>query len=998
MPKPEAMTLNPIPQEDIDPTSGEASKSLTDLFASHSYLPNYTIISSINATTKNPINMVLSHPLYKMVKPAGESKKTKVLKPERTQFVAFEPDANGSGTFGGVFDIVGKWKLTTTGWVYKKSTKEQLVKSNCLYCPESYVDQTAHQFTTYQAKPADVAKSYNKEFALGQYAPHIGFKYPPTIIDDYSFLLMKKLPGVSLERTILALQEKKLQLSATTLLKITINLLKALDPQIHRNTLPPPAQPGTHIVHDDIKPDNILKDENDEVYYVDFGLAVTNKDKLQSSVGTFLFKDPYVLSHDAAILGSKVTDLGSLARVIAELWGDVSRNLVRSKKEIEFCNQNHILSGLCETVDLHEDLKKKVINLITKMTSYEFADRISREKALAEFEKILAKHLEFEAAEISALINEEEFETLFQDHLLKILHSNQVPDFITQLKEKKHDLNLLYTKLGPNLAKIPVENLKFLKEAGLDFAKIQLDAYHIHNYELGAKELSFFLELGANLEKSSFVDWLSMPIGDKGEADWVNICRVLYAKTPNPQITFNETTPQLDFKALFCKKFLINPANQANDKSTIRLIKRHLELEKNEQASIDRIKEEINNFAADTPLAKAVLASPLLNRASDTLLLMPRPEIETLKNAIIAIDSLANSIRLHLLKCDKQFPNRQHTLKAMKDELTGRHALKDIDWETALLNTTQLQNQLKNIIELDGLSKKVWHQAPDGLRDALISQINSCYSDEQITPEELKQHSVSIVAALPFLKEIDRIVNHTRSVDCAMPVANQLDKEYVAFLNSSRIKDSASFLARAEQFNQAYIDIECVLKTLQYHKNQSKPTATNRSNFYRFLQLEVLSTSATHKCATLIPYLNNIKELIVHETNVRAVLLKYPSSFNFIYSAFIENSTNQELSPLMSKSYQKLKANGPLLAELDGLLQCLDKAGEPHKNKLTDLKKIIWDFLTKEQDSKLTLNKINQVKHQLKSSGWTYTLSFFSATTATGSSNSTNSTAVKELK
>ena len=72
------------------------------------------------------------------------------------------------------------------------------------------------------------------------------------------YIAMSIIPGVALEKILI---EKK-QLSIEQTITIALNLLKALQ-NLH----------AQEVIHLDLKPDNILIDDNNEVYLIDFGLA-----------------------------------------------------------------------------------------------------------------------------------------------------------------------------------------------------------------------------------------------------------------------------------------------------------------------------------------------------------------------------------------------------------------------------------------------------------------------------------------------------------------------------------------------------------------------------------------------------------------------------------------------------------------------------------------------------------------------------------------------------
>ncbi len=95
------------------------------------------------------------------------------------------------------------------------------------------------------------------------------------------YIAMSRMPGVALEKILI---EKK-QLSIEQTITIAINLLKAIQ-NLH----------AQEVIHLDLKPDNILVDENEDVYLIDFGLAHHSKfpDFLAEEMRKGIGSAPYI--------------------------------------------------------------------------------------------------------------------------------------------------------------------------------------------------------------------------------------------------------------------------------------------------------------------------------------------------------------------------------------------------------------------------------------------------------------------------------------------------------------------------------------------------------------------------------------------------------------------------------------------------------------------------------------------------------------------------------
>lgn len=360
----------------IDPSKSDDFHAYHSVITSIPYINHYVIYPFDEPGLKQ--NLVFTNPVFQFTKPERLSKKKGIKKEAGVYYYVFDPEPLGAGAFGTVYPILGAWRLKNSHWIFKTKSnplKGRLVKTNA-YMKNNY-------------PPHAIAENYRQEQAVGQFIEHMGLKYPVAQYQDNSVLLMRKQQGRTLEFIIKQLEENPNVLTVAEKLKITVNLLEALPTQIHNVTIP---NKKGYLVHTDIKPGNIIIDEHLAVKFIDYGLARLNTAPFMLT-GTPVFLDPLLVTGAKSSLDAS-TDLSSLAKVIAVLWGDVSykkimtvNDLVQRNNQLQFKGLLHEINGLTDNE------KHEIYNTIIKMNQYSEAARLTRDGALGAFKSLLDARL-----------------------------------------------------------------------------------------------------------------------------------------------------------------------------------------------------------------------------------------------------------------------------------------------------------------------------------------------------------------------------------------------------------------------------------------------------------------------------------------------------------------------------------------------------------------------------------------------------------------------------
>lgn len=156
---------------------------------------------------------------------------------------------------------------------------------------------------------------YQRELEYGkkihsEYFPLINSKYECSICGNLN-ILMEFIDGYTLEK----INKMKIKLPIHVIKKITFQLLKALQ-----------YLEDKHILHNDIKPSNIILTKDGNIKIIDFGMM-----KEYFLPGTNLYKDPFTKQMPTKNF-SNSSDIWSLGRTIYEIIKQTDTNSIISLK------------------------------------------------------------------------------------------------------------------------------------------------------------------------------------------------------------------------------------------------------------------------------------------------------------------------------------------------------------------------------------------------------------------------------------------------------------------------------------------------------------------------------------------------------------------------------------------------------------------------------------------------------------------------------------------
>ena len=243
------------------------------------------------------------------------------------------------GQFGRIYDVVGTLMFVDDGSVKIKMHKERVMK--------------VQEYSTNRTLVRDAQNAKERiesEAALSQSTPHMHSK--PLTIDEKkktAYLLMKKFSGSTMSGILENDARGYRSLSSNERLQLSVQLLHALQYQIHESGL----------IHRDVKPDNIIVDlKTMNVNIIDLGLSRRQVDHDNQFPGTPDYAAPEV--HNEACEPDQVSDTYSIGLVIGMLWGAefVKLNNKRS----------YDVSKMCVGKDINDlemsEIKKTVLGLI----------------------------------------------------------------------------------------------------------------------------------------------------------------------------------------------------------------------------------------------------------------------------------------------------------------------------------------------------------------------------------------------------------------------------------------------------------------------------------------------------------------------------------------------------------------------------------------------------------------------------------------------------------
>ena len=497
------------------------------------------------------------------------------------------------------------WKSTGESWVFKTKSdpkKQRIVKTNLGLVNSLPLES--------------IKQSYIREYYFGKWVAHMGYNYPIVNYQDKSFVIMRMQIGEPLDSLIL----KPYRLTITDRLRITVNLLTEVAPQIHEVQIPDALNPDDlpdNMTHCDIKPENIIIEDDLGVKYIDYGLAKSSSSR--SKAGTPLYMDP-LLFDGYKISADQISDLYSLARTIAKFWKDSSSDGLTKASALSERNANNTLTGLLENITgLTVQEKRILFSTIQKMTAYEEIDRLPREEALAVFQQLLDARIKLDH---DTVIKNAQLpvEKLNRTELLNILHSTEGTTFLQGFKNDRNKFIQVINKLEHRILELDESALTYIATHLYDFKNPEILPFILSKEGATAVHLQQLIKLGAPVHPRDLEQWLLRFNEEQDELRWTTICRELYNAIPNAQNIISIIKNQDSFPWVYWHHFLSKNESSKNDKTNVRLVKRHLDIMRKNQPIISHIEELLKPWS-DTPLAQAISSSDVINTASQVLLI-----------------------------------------------------------------------------------------------------------------------------------------------------------------------------------------------------------------------------------------------------------------------------------------------------------------------------------------------------------------------------------------
>lgn len=589
------MTMSHSKIEHIDPRSPDDIVKIKDLILKNKHLYHYTQYG----------NIILTHPVFLFEKPEHVSKWG--IKKETAQFIAvYDTTPIGKGSYGTVHSVLGVYNTRDPSFKFKVKAKEntRVVKTNTY----KFNKETAQR----------IYNSYNREFEIAAYMPHLSMKYAPTNHDQHSFLLLRELSGCSLAKIIKQLDIEPNLLSVEDRLLISINLLKALKEQL-QNKKSSSSNDYQTIIHQDLKPANIIINDFLEVKFIDLGVSRFKSDLNGVFKGTYCYLDPEILA-DEKYLTDEESDLFSIGRVIAELWGDQSISLIDPRndiKKIHHRNHKNSLINLFKGINDFDDEEKNIIEKTIKaMTAYHEKDRLSYKHALEHFETLYTKRVKKQEDKFKEIIKNGELDALAKSDLLSILNSNFGLKFIQKIKDKTAGFILLEKRIRDALSFLTNEAILNLRQEGFILNNLSFLDELIEQNNLWVGKLTTAIEFGVKILPNHLIKWL----GTKQEINdyqWALVMQeMFYQLNESDRKDILKLIPEeYTFKSLFAHRCLANSQYKC-DNTKIKQIINFIEILKEEDQYRAYIKPKLKDLFFNTPFYKFCETLPFLGEAN----------------------------------------------------------------------------------------------------------------------------------------------------------------------------------------------------------------------------------------------------------------------------------------------------------------------------------------------------------------------------------------------
>lgn len=587
----------------IDPRDDADLPILVRLLSQHSYINHYHPLDYLNFVDQSTHKVFLTHPVFIFDKPERVSLKTGKIKKSGQYIAVYNPENIGSGHYGAVYPVLGTRKLNEGNLQFKTKTcedKKRVVKTNAL----KFKPSTAMA----------ICDAFVKEQAIGQAVTHMGYKYPVFSYNYHSFLLMKRQPGCTLKNLIDGLYDDPDRLSICERLQITIHLVNALYDQVHRYTDSSKNSPNTPLIHNDLKPENIMIDSDYTINIIDYGLAhyQTQTDPI---AGTPQYLDPLLLSRNKSAQDTE-TDWYAMARIIAEFWGDQSGLHIKTLSDLNYRNTNNILVNLLKPISrLSHEEHQELYSTIESMLAFDPKKRPTRENALLIFKKILANRSKIENLKLLHIACTPTLEEITKETLIEVLKSPHAQEFLKAIKKAHNNLDNLIDKIKVDLFNLDEKTLVTLIGADPNFSWLPILTSSIENGCISQEMINAFTSHKLYITEEHLKIWI-LQIDDQGyELEWAKMCRSIYNACSKGEDFLKTLKVDNSFKSLFYCQYLVKKNQLQDDESNVRQILLHLYNLKCDSSNKMKINELLRSGSfSNTSFAKNILTSELFTQ------------------------------------------------------------------------------------------------------------------------------------------------------------------------------------------------------------------------------------------------------------------------------------------------------------------------------------------------------------------------------------------------